>query len=54
MGTKHLSAVEISTRPEILAAVTLSEENGRVTVFENGSYEDRERAELGGRWRVRQ
>jgi hypothetical protein len=54
MGTKHLSAVEISTRPEILAAVTLSEENGRVTVFKNGSYEDRERAELGGRWRVRQ
>lgn len=53
MGTKHLSAVEISTRKEVLTAVTLSEENGRVTVFEDGSYEDRTRDELGGRWRVR-
>ena len=52
MGTKHLSAVEISTRTEVLAAVTLSEENGRVTVFKDGSYEDRTRDELGGRWRV--
>jgi hypothetical protein len=54
MGTKHLSAVEISTRKEVLTAVTLSEENGRVTVFDDGSYEDRTRDELGGRWRVRQ
>jgi len=52
MGTKHLSAVEVSTRTEVLTAVTLSEENGRVTVFEDGSYEDRTRDELGGRWRV--
>ncbi len=52
MGTKHLSAVEVSTREEVLAAVTLSEENGRVTVFRGGSYEDRERDELGGRWRA--
>jgi hypothetical protein len=51
MGTKHLSAVEVSTREEVLAAVTLSEENGRVTVFRNGNYDDRERGELGGRWR---
>lgn len=28
MGTKHLSAVEISVRPDILAAVTRSEKNG--------------------------
>jgi diadenylate cyclase len=54
MGTKHLSAVEVSTREEVLAAVTLSEEDGRVTVFRGGSYEDRERDELGGRWRVDQ
>lgn len=52
MGTKHLSAVEISTRQEVLAAVTLSEENGRVTVFRDGEYSDRQRHELGGRWRV--
>ena len=51
MGTKHLSAVEVSTREEVLAAVTLSEENGRVTVFRDGTYEDRRRHELGGRWR---
>jgi len=54
MGTKHLSAVEISTREEVLAAVTLSEENGRVTVFKDGDFEDRKREELGGRWRVTQ
>jgi hypothetical protein len=52
MGTKHLSAVEVSTRPEVPRAVTLSEEDGRVTVFQDGSYEDRTREELGGRWRV--
>jgi len=52
MGTKHLSAVEVSTRPEVPKAVTLSEEDGRVTVFEDGGYEDRTREELGGRWRV--
>ena len=51
MGTKHLSAVEASAREEVLAAVTVSEETGRVTVFENGAYQDYERDELGGRWR---
>lgn len=54
MGTKHLSAAEISTREEVLTAVTLSEENGRVTTFEDGTYEDRTRDELGGRWRIKQ
>jgi diadenylate cyclase len=52
MSAKHLSAFEASTREGVLAAVTLSEESGRVTVFRGGSYEDRERDELGGRWRV--
>lgn len=51
MSAKHLSAFEASTRAGVLAAVTLSEENGRVTVFREGSYEDHEREELGGRWR---
>jgi CBS domain-containing protein len=51
MGTKHLSAVEISVREEVLVAVTVSEENGRVSVFRDGAYEDYERNELGGRWR---
>ncbi|MFP4218689.1 MAG: diadenylate cyclase [Salinarchaeum sp.] len=52
MGTKHLSAVEVSVRDEVLAAVTISEENGRVTVFKDGSYQDYARDELGGRWRI--
>ena len=51
MGTKHLSALEASTRDQVLWAVTLSEEDGRVTTFLDGSYRDYERDELGGRWR---
>jgi hypothetical protein len=51
MGTKHLSALETSTRPEVLWAVTLSEENGRVTTFLDGTYQDYPRHEIGGRWR---
>jgi hypothetical protein len=51
MGTKHLSALEASTRKEVLWAVTLSEENGRVTTFLNGTYQDYPREEIGGRWR---
>ncbi|WP_299235313.1 diadenylate cyclase [Natronomonas sp.] len=51
MGTKHLSAMEISTREEVLFAVTLSEENGRVTSFVDGTYRDYPREEIGGRWR---
>jgi hypothetical protein len=54
MSAKHMSALEASTRKGILAAVTLSEETGRVTVFRDGGYVDRERDELGGRWRVYQ
>jgi diadenylate cyclase len=51
MGTKHLSALEISTREEVLWAVTLSEENGRVTTFLDGTYQDYPSDEIGGRWR---
>ncbi|AEN06724.1 hypothetical protein Halar_3103 [halophilic archaeon DL31] len=51
MGTKHLSAVEASVREEVVATITLSEENGRMTIFENGEYEDYQRDELGGVWR---
>jgi hypothetical protein len=51
MGTKHLSALEASTRPQILWAITLSEEDGRVTTFLDGEYRDYEREQLGGRWR---
>jgi len=51
MGTKHLSALEASTRDQVLWAVTLSEEDGRVTTFLDGEYRDYERDDLGGRWR---
>lgn len=51
MGTKHLSAIEVSVRSEVIAAITLSEENGRVSAFQDGSYEDYKRDELGGVWR---
>ena len=51
MGTKHLSALETSTREGVLWAVTLSEEDGRVTTFLDGTYQDYPREEIGGRWR---
>jgi DNA integrity scanning protein DisA with diadenylate cyclase activity len=51
MGTKHLSALEASARRQVLWAVTLSEEDGRVTTFLDGTYQDYAREELGGRWR---
>jgi hypothetical protein len=51
MGTKHLSAAEISVREDVWAAVTLSEETGRVTVFEDGGFDDYPRERLGERWR---
>lgn len=52
MGSRHRSAVDISAREEVVAAVTLSEETGRVTAFEDGTFEDRTRGQLGGAWRV--
>ncbi|GAB3697835.1 hypothetical protein [Halorubrum pallidum] len=52
MGSRHMSALETSVRPEVIATVTLSEETGRVSVFRDGDAESMERDELGGRWRV--
>ncbi|QIO24840.1 hypothetical protein G9465_18995 (plasmid) [Haloarcula sp. JP-L23] len=40
MGARHMSALETSTRKEVVATVTLSEEDGRVTVFTDGTFED--------------
>lgn len=51
MGTKHVSALETSRRENVLWAITLSEEDGRVTTFLDGSYQDYPREEIGGRWR---
>jgi diadenylate cyclase len=51
MGTKHFSGVEVSVREEIVAAITLSEEDGRMTVFRDGTYDDYPRDALGSEWR---
>ncbi|EMA59104.1 diadenylate cyclase [Halorubrum lipolyticum] len=52
MGSRHMSAIETSVRPEVVATVTLSEETGRVSVFRDGDAESMERDELGGAWRA--
>ena len=51
MGAKHMSALETSIREEVLWVITLSEENGRVTTFLDGTYQDYPREDIGGRWR---
>jgi hypothetical protein len=51
MGTKHLSVIEVSVREEVVAAITLGEENSRMSLFEDGDYDDYQRDELGGVWR---
>jgi hypothetical protein len=52
MGAKHMSALETSVREEVLWVVTPSEEDGRVTTFLDGTYQDYPREEIGGRWRA--
>lgn len=52
MGTRHMSALDTSRRPNVVATLTLSEESGRVSVFENGAMESAERSDLGGEWNV--
>ena len=51
MGTKHMSALETSLREDVLWAITLSEEDGRVTTFLDGTYQDYPPEDIGGRWR---
>jgi len=52
MGSRHMSAIETSVRPEVVATVTVSEETGRVSVFRDGEAESMRRHQLGGPWRV--
>lgn len=52
MGSRHMSALDVSTRPDVVTTLTLSGESGRVTAFQDGAFETFERAELGGVWRV--
>lgn len=54
MGSRHMSALDVSTQPDVVATVTLSGETGRITVFEDGDYETVERDALAGEWRCRE
>lgn len=53
MGTKHTSAAGISVHGNVLAAVTLSEETGRMSIFADGGFDTCQRDELRERWRGR-
>lgn len=53
MGSRHMNALDTSVRDDAVATITLSEENGRVTVFTDGDFTDYSREEIGGRWRAR-
>lgn len=46
MGTRHMSALETSAREEVVATITLSEEDGRVTVFTDATFEDHHDGDL--------
>ncbi|GAB3041088.1 DNA integrity scanning protein DisA nucleotide-binding domain protein [Natronobiforma cellulositropha] len=50
MGTRHMSALDTSRRESVVATVTLSQETGRVTVFEDGSYDSVEPETFATRW----
>lgn len=50
MGSRHMSALETSTRPAVVATVTLSEETGRVSLFRDGEVDSTERDEIGRKW----
>lgn len=52
MGSRHMSALDVSTHSDIVTALTLSQESGRVTVFEDGEFDSTPRGKLGGRWRL--
>lgn len=51
MGARHMSALELSLRPESVAAITLSEETGRMTLFDDGTYRTVTRDQIGEPWR---
>jgi DNA integrity scanning protein DisA with diadenylate cyclase activity len=43
MGTRHMRALETATREEVVAAITLSGEDGRITIFTDEGFEDYQR-----------
>jgi len=52
MGTKQMNALETSLRESVLWVLTLSQGDGRVTTYLDGTYQDYPRGEIGGRWRT--
>lgn len=50
MGARHMSALDVSAHPEVVATLTLSQESGRITVFQDGSYESTVYEQLGDPW----
>lgn len=50
MGTRHMSALDTSSRPEVVTTITLSAENGRVTTFREGDFTTRLRDDLSQKW----
>lgn len=50
MGARHMSALETSTREAVSAAITLSEEDGRMTLFTDGTFEDHHRDAFPDGW----
>jgi DNA integrity scanning protein DisA with diadenylate cyclase activity len=45
-----MSALDTSARPDVVTTMTLSEETGRVTVFEEGEYSTTPREQLARTW----
>ena len=50
MGSRHMSALDTSARPEVVTTITLSAETGRVTVFEDGESRTTPRDKLTQVW----
>lgn len=51
MGARHMSALDTSTRDDVVVALTLSAESGRVSVFTDGSFASEAPDRFGRRWR---
>lgn len=54
MGARHMSALDTSIRPEVVRTITLSAENGRVTIFRNGEFTSYARNELSAKWCIKE
>ena len=51
MGARHMSAQEISTHPAVVSTLTVSQEDGRVTVFAHGKFSTTSRDTFGDGFR---